>query len=1050
MGANGFKKPVDKITNAKCTGITKEKDSNKFRINWTYSFPDKVKKTRDKYPETWGGSYGQWSTMYSGYHPSKGNFFEPPREDYITTKYWKKAWDDKKENTPAINRADWYPYKDAKGKFKPRLKKLSMAIYGHNDAGSGPGVVLPFFEFSPPPAPKMNAISYNNENGNISTKLTFKRALCTKADTCEVVYRRIVTQEGIVYDKAKKEYIKKVDTSDWVTSTTEEITLSYAPSWAKRLTSGQRVTVEWQAFTRGIVGPSSDKYDSKKKKWIRDNYVSRKYVYAWPGKGVITRDGIRYDSERHMIKFPLKTNHNAATAPVDKVTMQYNNSTTISKVADLADISWSNIDNMEDNGNCDGFVVPTQEIQPAVGNRLWVRLKTEHGSYTRYSEPVRVDQLYVAEPTAAGDKCEILSSSSVQADGKGVALKIGFNGNDGDTGTEVSWSTYSGAWDSNEEPSTYNITRGGTNNPDPATAAQWPKIHTLYLRGLEEGQLYYVRARRYLEGENGTTYSSYSKREFLPVSQPDSVWLTLPEAVPYGDDLPVSWGYDSEAEQKDYYIYDPSKPKIIWASGKDANGYVVIPWDKLKSKVNYPEEETLQSLDELVRDDILGLVAETGDNDEVVFVSKSIDTEQVSDQGVDVTLRVKMSTGGPYQISDPVTTHITRPPKASIEIPLDGTFFKRLGSGKIGMVSQGGLVYVYSTAKTGYAVLTIESDAVVRGYPDNSSVVYRDGTVIWSDEFSDETLVDLSEEVILYLEGEEVDGEGGLSRLTCQLPSDLDFVDGVNYRLLVSVTDLETGLTSDVAEVPFVVEWAHKPVAADTTLSASEEDMSVTIGVWKPEGASDSDVVDIYRATPDGYYLIASGISWGSLVTDRFAPYANGWGETLYYRVSTRTADGAEYWSDTDEYSLYGYSLRFDWGVGETLELPYNLSISDVWAKGFEARKHMDGSYGGYFDGSVMRTANISTDMIKVSQDADKKRIRDLAGYSGPVFVRTPMGNAYTANVVPNNMTYEFNNPIVSVSFEITEFKLADQFKVLSDDIVETGYSTYEEYLESQ
>ena len=88
----------------------------------------------------------------------------------------------------------------------------------------------------------------------------------------------------------------------------------------------------------------------------------------------------------------------------------------------------------------------------------------------------------------------------------------------------------------------------------------------------------------------------------------------------------------------------------------------------------------------------------------------------------------------------------------------------------------------------------------------------------------------------------------------------MDFVDGVNYRLLVSVTDLETGLTSDVAEVPFVVEWAHKPVAADTTLSASEEDMSVTIGVWKPEGASDSDVVDIYRATPDGYYLIASGI----------------------------------------------------------------------------------------------------------------------------------------------------------------------------------------------
>lgn len=1015
---NGFLKPVDKIIQAKCKGLAKEKNENKFRINWSYSYEKKIEKSRSKYPQTWGGVYGQWSTMEAKWNKKGGSYLVPARESFVKGWTWRKKWNSKSASTPLFSRWDWYPYSG-----KPKLKRISMGVYGHNDAGSGPCTVLPYYEFAQPKAPTINAISYNNDNGNVSTKISFKRDLCVKQDTFDMRYRRVVKTYNIVYDSKKKKYISKTEATDWTTNSSGEAPVSYAPGWAKSLSSNQYAVVEWQAYTRGIAGNSCDKFDAKKKAWSFNAYTSRKYVYAWPAKPTVSSKSISYDSKNKMLKVPIKTNHDPDRNPVDKVTLQYNNSTTITKVAELGEVSWTNADNMEDNANCVGFVVPTQDIAPGVGNRLWIRVKAEHGSYTRYSDPVRVDDLYVAEATAADDTCEILATSSPNADGKGVTLNIGYNTSDGNTGTEVSWSTYSGAWQSNEEPSTFNATYGSTENKDASTKSKWPRMHVVNLRGLEENQTYYVRARRYREGENKTTYSPYSKRTFTPSSQPAAVWLTLPESIPYGSDLPVSWGYDSDAEQKAYSVYDPARSSVLWASGNDANGYTVIPWEYVKSKSSYPEEETLQD----------GYGSAILDEN-----SASVLTEQMSAQGVAVNLCVKMNTGGLSAVSDSATTQITAPPKAAVEIPLDGSFFKRLGSGEIGMVSQGGTVKVNSTAKKASVVLTVLSESIVRAYPDGARSVHSDGDVLWAMEYLDGDLVDVSQ-----------NDEGGLSVISCTLPSDLDFVDGCGYTLIATVTDLDTGLVSRQATTRFVVEWAHKPVAAIATVETSSENMTATIGIWKPEGAFDTDVVDVYRVTPDGYYLIAAGVAWGSFVLDRYAPYANDWGETLYYRLSTRTADGAEVWTDDAEYSLYGYSLRFDWEDGDALELPYNLSIADTWSKGFEARKHMDGSYGGYFDGSVMRTASLSTDMIKVSSDGDKRLVRELAGYSGPVFVRTPIGSAYTANVVPNNMTYEFNNPVVAVSFDVTEFKLADQFKVLPDDITASGYSTYEEYLSS-
>lgn len=1010
---NGFQTPTDKIYGAKvCKGATPDNNnSDIFYVGWSWTYRKEIDYSRKRYPRSWACTYGQWCMAYA-----------VPARTALTNKWW-GVWKnyDNKGCERQLKRSEWYPVTGYK------LKKVGMKVQGHNDAGYGPVAYCPEYAFARPTLPTIDGISYNSETGDVSTKIKFTRNTRVWADTYDLRYRRVVDYNFKVDPKTgKKKWAQ--DVTSWTTTQNAETSVSYAPGWAKHLEQTDIARVTWQCFTRGLAGDSCNDLNSGK--FL--GYTSKMFVYAWPAKPTLFNVKIAGD----MLIVGVNTqqaNNNHLNHPVDTVKLQYCNDTTYTNAGLLGGATWHDVDGMVDNANCQGFATPYQNLKPAAGNQLWVRVEAKHCDYVVHSTPWRVAAAYTsppAEATAADDKCVILSSSSVTDDGKGIKLLVACK-NDGNTGTEVSWSTYANAWNSTEKPTTFEADWALGNNTDNSTKNTYPKLHTIYIRGLEEGQLYYVKARRYLEG-NTKTFSAYASKNFTPESTPDGVFLVSPTSISVGQDLAITWTYDSEREQTQYSVFDPSVAnKRVWVSGKDAKGYAVIPWSVIDSRAVYVETGLYDSEGNLILDSS----------------GNQITLDQPPSVPRIFNLAVKMTTGGGWATSNSVAVHINYTPSCDITIVPDGTYFERNAIGAIVMKKQGGLIKLNTSSKEASANVAILSVGSVKTYPDMSNEYQVDGDVVWGDVYSSQVVDGVGSPT----SSEDTDAlpVDEFGTLTCRLPSDITLVDGGKYTIVASITDSNTGLSSDTISVDFSVDWSHKAVAPETTIETNPIDFTATIGVWKPENAAITDVVDIYRVTPDGVHLVASDVEWGSFVLDKYAPFSNGWGERLMYRLSTRTLDGDEVWEDF-EYSLYGYSIRFDWKTESTLSLPYNLKISDNWTKGFEARKHLDGTFSGYFDGSVQRDSSFSTDMVKVTSDEDKRLVRSLANHTGPVFVRTPTGSAFVGNVTPKNLTYEYNNPIVSVSFDVTEFKLTDEFTVQEGDITPSGYSTLSAYLASQ
>ena len=571
---NGFSTPVDKVYNGKCNGIA-ARDSNNaydFIIKFSWDYPAKVLKSRSAYPPAWKVTGGE-RVQY---------WVQPART--AMTKSWIYNYNDNKGYTKSdyktFYRSDWYPRKNANGSFKPKLQKVLCSVRGVNDAGVGPAVTLPAFEFSMPDKPTFSSVTYNTTYGSISTHLKYTRKHKVKNDTTEVVYNRLVY---------KNFGDKKTENTGWTTSSNQDITLDFSPAWSKQLSSSERATVVWRAYTRGIRGNSCDNTSGK---FVA--YVERRYVIAWPAKATIR--SVSLNADQVLVRI---ASNNTTNNPVDWLKLQYCNDVTTTKASELGDATRHDIDGADDNANCGGFTIPYQTVQPAVGNRLWFRVETKHMDYVRYSDPYQFAKAYTPPPTAADDKCTIFSQSASQADGKGVTIEVGCK-NDGDTGTELQWTDYSSGWYSTDEPKSFKADWGLSNNtyttPAGSSKDTWPKKHVIHVRGLTENTPYWFRARRYLSGSTETVSPWSNTFKAIPVSSPTDVVLNVPNAIPLGSDLTMQWSYNSEAEQKEYKVFDPTNSTLIWKSGKDSTGVAIVPASVIDSKVPYTNLELKDSV----------------------------------------------------------------------------------------------------------------------------------------------------------------------------------------------------------------------------------------------------------------------------------------------------------------------------------------------------------------------------------------------------------------------------------------------------------------------
>ena len=267
---------------------------------------------------------------------------------------------------------------------------------------------------------------------------------------------------------------------------------------------------------------------------------------------------------------------------------------------------------------------------------------------------------------------------------------------------------------------------------------------------------------------------------------------------------------------------------------------------------------------------------------------------------------------------------------------------------------------------------------------------------------------------------------------TITLPAGLNFWDGGSYMLSITAIDRTTGLRSIEVISPFTVAWAHQAVdpgeyVTVTPIDTYDEEgfhrIAAMIELTPPAESEATDVYDIYRLTGDGAQLIGEGFPLTYTAYDEYAPF--GINVDLAYRVAIRTLDGDVEFTDI-EYVFEQKTLRFDW-MGGFLELPYNISIGDTYKKDVEIRQHMDGSVDGYWNQNIVRTAKLSTDVIKLDQKLEIDMARALARYAGAVFVRTPEGTAYEADVQVSDMSAN-NKHLMAIAIDVQETGLTKEF----------------------
>lgn len=274
--------------------------------------------------------------------------------------------------------------------------------------------------------------------------------------------------------------------------------------------------------------------------------------------------------------------------------------------------------------------------------------------------------------------------------------------------------------------------------------------------------------------------------------------------------------------------------------------------------------------------------------------------------------------------------------------------------------------------------------------------------------------------------------------ITCNLDEGQRFWQDADYTVTASLHDPVTNLDSVESSADFTVYWAHQADVPVGSASVDAESRSVTVTVTEPTGEDGGDGYvlgdrfDLYRISVDGEKRIAEGLPFGSSVTDRYAPF--GKGANLRYMAVTRTSDGDYSNSGAIAYTLDAGMIRFDWGE-ESLELPYNIEDSSGYEKGFSDDVTLEGSTIGWWDGSSRRKSSLRTSLIKLKSADQEEAIASMARYAGPVFVRTPSGAAFSANVVPSDVSRSYDSGEVSVSLDCAEVELTAEHKPEDGDI---------------
>lgn len=457
----------------------------------------------------------------------------------------KGVFDAKK--TTQYTRADFYPLAN---RF---LTEIEFTVRGWNDypkshwAEKAATVKRAFLA---PRKPTISAPSRNRDTGRVSATI--------KTDAGADYRERYDTQYKLtVYDSRTR----KTSVVRDGTSTSTEFSTSWDVADQLSLTYSEFIRYTFRARSRGLAGAS--------------DWVERQHVVAYPAlPGIKTINCSSREGTGQCI-IGIRTNAKA-DHPVDSVELETLVDVDYADAADIpADADWRATD-LKDDAKCTALAIAVSEVIPQPGKYTWVRIKAVHDEiFIRNSEPKRIKALETPAPTAEDDPVKVISATPA-ADGESISVLLGWNkgGRDDATGTELSWSTDEDAWISTDLPSTYEFTR------DDGPHESYESSATVVIKGLTNGEAYYVRARRYLESDSGTSFGEYgSIAAVIPTESPTSVVLAAPAYIAEGDSLPLTWTYDTDAVQRSWQAVTDGG--VVIGEGEDPLGAASIEWDRL-------------------------------------------------------------------------------------------------------------------------------------------------------------------------------------------------------------------------------------------------------------------------------------------------------------------------------------------------------------------------------------------------------------------------------------------------------------------------------------
>lgn len=645
-------------------------------------------------------------------------------------------------------------------------------------------------------------------------------------------------------------------------------------------------------------------------------------------------------------------------------------------------------------------------------------------AYGKYSKTSSV-------AVAASTGTVAITSITPTSDGTGA--KVVMSKQQTSDAIEVSWSTKRNAWYSNEPPSTYVTDTGGTTK-------------TRYVYGLDRDVTYYFRLR----SVDGTTYGAYTGvTAFTIEGSAETLGTASVDGATTGTDgqtvkvtasvsdatkgLQLSWSTDELAWES---TAAPTTYDVTEMDGRSATVYVrgltegatyhfrarcyggtgsdkaYGEWSAPRSCVPYGEPGAVSAtFPQVVPQGSTVGVSWSHDGGSAqrawrVVIDGSVVASGNGTRGAyavsrDLAVgnhvgRVSITTGTGWADSDEQAFAVAAPPTGSLSVA------STLAAQPLSLSLTG------SKATLAARVAVVADGCAEDELHDEQPT----GLTVWSGT----------------VDGISWASSGGSYAATVTLPTGLDLRDGAGYSVSVALVDDSTGLDAALEPAHTTVAWSHQAAAPTATVETMAGTLGVVVTPTAPSGAAASDACDLWRVTPDGAYMIAQGREFGEPITDRFAPFSEfdgGWAPA--YRVATRTADGDVDYVDVPS-PLRCDRMRVDWGDGRGVELEYDLSMADAWAKGFSAQEHLDGTVGGAWSRGAKRTSKVSGAMVRTTSAEGAAMLRELASHAGPAFVRLNNGSAFMAHVQVSSLSWSAKTSRLSASLSAQELTLGAEF----------------------